>query len=295
MRLTRWMLLGALLLPAWAAGQDLARTVGQASVTAVQMPAWLERDGRTQPLAVGMEVRNGDRIRTGAAARVYLTLAEGSTVKLGEQAALKLYSRSLKPARDFKGALDVAAGAFRFTTAALQRLRSQRDISIRVGMATAGIRGTDLWGKSDAMRDLILLIEGSIEVRHAGTTIEMAEPLTYFSAPKNAPAQPLAKVDPESFRQWARETEILPGDGAAKRGGKWNVLLASAAEQQAALAIYDKARAAGYAAQVRVRGAGKGGPWNYEVIVAQLEDEQEAAALAGRIKAQLGFDAAPAK
>lgn len=296
----RWVMVVILCLPAIAAGQVVRQPVSLATVEMLQMPAWLERAGRIQPLAVGMEVRNGDKIRTGAQARVYLGMAEGSTVKLGENAVLGFHSRSLKPATNFKGALDVLAGAFRFTTQALQRVRSQRDVSIRVGTATAGIRGTDLWGKSDAARDLILLIEGSIEVRHAGTTFEMAEPLTYFAAPRNAPPQALTRVDPESFRQWVRETEVLPGDGAAQRGGKWNVLLARVGQQGEALEVYDKARIGGYAAQVRVRPGGaakpdKGGEWNYEVILSQLASEQEAAVVANKIKLQLGFDAVIAK
>jgi hypothetical protein len=245
-----------------------------------------------------MEVRNGDKIRSGAQARVYIGLAEGSTVKLGENALLSFYSRSLKPASNFKGALDVLKGAFRFTTYASQRMRSQREVSIRVGTATAGIRGTDLWGKSDAARDLILLIEGNIEIRHAGVTFELAEPLTYFAVPRNGPPQALTKADPESFRQWARETEVLPGDGAAQRGGQWNVLLARAGQQGEALATYDKARSAGYAAQIRVRPAGggkpeKGGDWNYEVLLSQLGSEQDAAVVANKVKSQLGFDAVP--
>lgn len=304
MHAVRWILVVVLGWPAVAAGQLVDRPVRHATIETVQMPAWLERDGRTQPLAVGMEVRNGDKIRTGAQARAYIGLAEGSTVKLGENTLLHFHSRSLKPTSNFKGALDVVKGAFRFTTQAVQRMRSQRDITIRVGTATAApvvnSGGTDLWGKSDASRDLILLIEGTIDVRHVGatSTFEMAEPLSYFSVPRNAPPQALSRVDPESFKQWARETEVLPGDGAAQRGGKWNLLLARAGQQVEALAVYDKARSAGYAAQIRVRAAAadkpdKGEQWNYEVVLAQLGSEQDAAVLAAKVKAQLGFDAVP--
>ncbi|MCX7176656.1 MAG: FecR family protein [Proteobacteria bacterium] len=300
MRTIEWFMVVVVALPAIAAGQAAHRPVSLATIATVQAPAWLERDGRNQPLAVGMEVRNGDKIRTGSQARVYLDMAEGSSVKLGEYAVLKLHSRRLKPASNFKGALDVSAGAFRFTTPALQRASNQRDVVIRVGAATAGIRGTDLWGKSDAARDVILLIEGNVEVRHAGATFEMAEPLTYFFVPRNAPPQALTRVDPESFKQWARETEVSPGDGATQRGGKWKVLLARAGQQREALEAYDKARNAGYAAEIRVRpgGAGmleKGGGWNYEVVLAQLPSEQEAVAAAYKIKAQLGFDAVAAQ
>lgn len=73
------------------------------------------------------------------------------------------------------------------------------------------------------------------------------------------------------------------------------MLLARADQQGEALAAYDKARNAGYAAQVRVLPAGKAGQWSYEVILAQLPSEQDAAVAADKIKSQLGFDAVPAK
>ena len=263
-------------------------------VETVQMPAWLDRAGLSQPLAVGMEVKNGDRVRTGKGARAYLKLAEGSTVKLGEDAALGFYSLSLNPDRAFKGALDVLTGAFRFTTDALRRTPGSRDLSIRVGTATAGIRGTDLWGKSEAQRDLILLIEGKIVVRHAGETAEMEQPLTVFVAPKNAAPLPVATVAAEQFRVWARETEVLAGDGATRRGGQWKVLLASAGSEKEALLAYDKARAAGYAAQIRPRAAGEK-QWRYEVLLAQLPSEQEALVVAKKVGAELGFEAAPTR
>lgn len=269
----------------------------QATVDTVQMPAWLERNGQNRPLAVGMEVKNGDRIRTGANARVYLQLTEGSTVKLGENARLGFYSHSLQPAKVFKGALDVLSGAFRFTTAAANRPRSQRDVAIRVGTATVGIHGTDVWGKTDAERDLVLLIEGRIEVRHGDMTLEMGEPLISFSVPKNAAAQPVASVDPEQVKRWALETETVPGQGVARQGGEWHVLLACVATQPEALGIYDTAHEAGYAAQIHVRHPGerKTGEWQYEVFLAQLGSQQEAATLARKVAQQLGFAAQASK
>lgn len=273
-----------------------AFAVPQAVVERVQMPAWLDRAGVSQPLAVGMAVNNGDRIRTGAKARAYLKLAEGSTVKLGERAAFLFYSRSLRPAQAFRGAFDVVRGAFRFTTGALARLRASRDIDIRVGTATVGIRGTDLWGKSTADRDLVVLIEGEIEVRHAAQSLTMTQPMSLFVAPRNAPPLPVAPVDPGQFRIWARETEILPGDGAAKRGGRWTVRLASVADETAALAVYDRARTAGYAAQIRPRAtAGKAGKWSYEILLAHLASEQDAAVLARRVGVELGYAAVPTR
>lgn len=61
-----------------------------ATVRLLQAPAWLERDGARQPLRLGMELASGDRIASGARARVVMTLEEGSLVKLGERATLDL-------------------------------------------------------------------------------------------------------------------------------------------------------------------------------------------------------------
>jgi len=291
MHMGKTVLLAALLAIAGA-----ATAAPQAVVDTVQMPAWLDRAGETRPLAVGTEIKNGDKLRIGAAGRAYLKLADGSTVKLGEGASLGFYSRSLRPERRFKAALDVLRGAFRFTTEAANRAGGNRELDIRVGVVTAGIRGTDVWGKSDAERDLICLIEGRIELHHAGATSAMEEPLSYVAAPKNAAALPVAHVDPEQLQRWARETEVFAGDGATRRGGKWKLLLGSADEERGALALYDRARGAGYAAQIRPRAASAGGgKWTYQVLIAQLGSEQEAGVLGNRVRADLGLEATPTR
>ncbi len=68
-----------------------------ATVELVQAPAWVDRAGRTLPLAPGMELQSGDLVRTGGGARAYLMLAEGSRVKLGEAARFSLHTRSMEP------------------------------------------------------------------------------------------------------------------------------------------------------------------------------------------------------
>ena len=282
--LKRFLALAAFIAgPAWG--------VPPATVDAVVAPAWLEHDGRTEPLAVGLIVANGDHVRTGAGSRAYLKLAEGSTVKLGENAKLAFFTRSLKPQMDFKGALDVVTGAFRFTTDVLKRIKS-RELSIRVGTATAGIRGTDVWGKTDASRDLVMLIEGHIEVSHtSGRIIEMSQPLTAFVAPKDGRPLAVEAVAPEDFKARARETEIEAGDGAARGGGKWKLLLGRHADERTALEQRDNARGDGFAARVVPRAAAGGGGWNYEVFVTGFATEGEALTAASRLKDATGLAA----
>lgn len=252
-----------------------------ATVELVQAPAWLERDGRSQALAPGMELRNGDLIRTGTGARAYLMLAEGSRVKLGEDARFNLHSRSLQPEKSFRGALDILAGAFRFTTGKLKKT-VPRELAIRVGTATIGIRGTDIWGKTDRDGDLVALIEGSIEISRAGRDTAMSQPMSYFDAPRGKDAAVKA-LDLETFARLARQTDIVPGDGAAAKTGKWRVVAGTGDSQAAALEIYDAVRNAGFAARIRLIGAADAR--RYEVTLGGYASAAEADVAAGRLKA----------
>jgi hypothetical protein len=165
-------ILGVLFAALLACAALPAAAAPAAVVEGVQMPAWAERAVaggiRRIPLAPGMELRAGDEVKTGAGSRVYLKLAEGSLVKLGENASLRILEIAPERHGLFRAALHVLEGAFRFTTDLLAKER-RRDVSIRVATVTAGIRGTDLWGKSDREdRQVVCLIEGRIEVGAEG-------------------------------------------------------------------------------------------------------------------------------
>jgi hypothetical protein len=259
-----------------------AHAAAAATVEAVQAPAWRDRGGISVPLAAGMDLKSGDVLRTGAGARAYLMLAEGSRVKLGEAASFTFHTRSLRPETSFRGALDVLAGAFRYTTAKFAKTRS-REVSIRVGTATIGIRGTDVWGKTDKDGDLVALLEGRIDITRAGQVTEMGQPMSYFDAPAGKAAEVRA-LDMETFVKLARQTDIIPGEGASSVKGKWRVLAGSAATEAAALEIYDQARDAGFAARIRPREA-EGDAWSYDVVLTGFASEAEAGAVAARLKA----------
>jgi len=270
----------ALLLPA------AVFAAAPATVEAVQAPAWRDRGGITAPLAPGMELESGDVLRTGPGARAYLMLAEGSRVKLGEAAQFTLHSQSIRPEKSFRGALDIVAGAFRFTTGKLKKTLP-REVAIRVGTATIGIRGTDIWGKTDKDGDLVALIQGRIEITRAGQTSELAQAMTYYDAPvgKAAVVKPL---DMETFVKLARQTEIMAGDGAARAGGKAHILVAAATSEEAALELYERIRAAGFAVRILPR-ATEGGGWHYELRLGGYADAAEADAAAAVLHAMTGL------
>lgn len=261
-----------------------------AIVDAVQMPVWLERDGASSPLSVGAVLQNSDTLRTGKNGRILLRLAEGSQVKLGENAVLKLDSlaQQAQGQRLFTASLEVLQGAFRFTTNALGKLR-HRDVKVRIATVTAGIRGTDLWGKASSEKDIVCLIEGKISVNRGNESFEMQDPLSFYIAPKNAPALPVAPVPAEQLKEWSLETEIAAGQGA-RRDGKWKANMATVDQQSEALAIYDTLRNNGYAAEIRP-GTRAQTP-AYTVSIAHLSSQAEARVLADRLSAELGLSKA---
>ncbi len=258
-----------------------------AVVEGVQLPAWVERgDDRKAPLAPGMELKSGEQVRTGANSRVLLKMSEGSLVKLDENGVLKL--DELKPDQGgvFRASIRVLEGAFRFTTDALMKGR-RREVNITVATVTAGIRGTDLWGKSDtADKQIICLIEGKIEVGAPGeAAVVMDQPRQFYQRNQGKTA-PVGFVEAQQLGQWAIETEIATGRGAARAGGKWKVTLAASETQDGALSVYDQLRANGYPAEIHPTMAA--GKRVYYVRIGSLPSKEEAEALAAQLKGKMG-------
>jgi len=290
-RMLRAAMIAAMLLVSSMAAQAAARaqrTAPDAVVEAVQMPAWVERGGAKIPLAPGMELHSQDRVLTGPDARILLRTSEGSAVKLGERASLLLENvRMQRKENVFEATMNVFEGAFRFTTNTLVKFRGRRYVQVTISAVTAGIRGTDLWGKAAEDRDVVCLIEGKIEVqRGTEPSFVMDQPLSFYIAPKGKPALPVAPVDPKQLEEWATQTEVQAGRGAAQRGGKWKVVLATAETQAEALKVYDAVRAGGYAAEIRP--ADVEGKHVYNVRLSQLPSKAEAQALADALRGKMG-------
>jgi FecR protein/SPOR domain len=244
-----------------------------AKVEQVQFPAWLVRGNLSVPLTPGTQLQPKDTVRTGGNARVYLLLDEGSRVKLGENAKFEIDSAG-KRKGVFTATLNVVEGAFRFTTSAVGKL-NKRDVTIRVANVTAGIRGTDLWGKSTTDRDIVCLIEGDITVKSdTSGEVRMNQPLQFFQKPRGLAPLPVGKVEVEQLKKWGTETEIDSGAPAASATGAYRVEAGSFTERDAALTLARQLRAAGYPADT-VDGKGV-----YVVAIAGLVGETQATALA---------------
>jgi hypothetical protein len=269
-------------LPAWPASPD-------AEVEALQMPAWIIRDGVRAPLAVGAQLRSGDQIVTGREARVLLRLAEGSMVKLGENARFSLDGIEGPGASDlFTATLGVLEGAFRFTTAPEDKRERRREVKVRFATLTVEIKGTDLWGKSSGERDIVALLEGRISVsRNGEPPIQMQQPGTYIEAPRDAATKSPAKLPPEVLARLAAETELKPGGGVARKSGRWRVYAARTASQDEALEVYDRLRAAGYPASIDPQT--RDGDTLYQVRVSGLLSQSDGVVVAVKLRAELGL------
>jgi hypothetical protein len=276
--LGRWLFLLALAV-SWPALAQVAATV-----EGMQTPAWVERAGRRLPLMPGMELRAGDQVATGAGGRLMLRLAEGSLIKLGENAQMRF--AEVSAGRElFRAALNVLEGAFRFTTDVVAKTR-KREVSIRAAQVTAGIRGTDFWGRSRPGNEIVCLIEGEIEVAADGEQpVTMNQALQFYRR-ENGKTLPVGSVEKAQLDKWSEETELEAGKGL-RRGGRFGLLLATAPEQNAALAMYDELRNAGYPAQIWP--TKDGDTIVYVVRIRQIASRAEARRLADELKGKFGI------
>lgn len=267
----------------FSSAQALAQAA--AVIDAVQMPAWVERAGKRIPLVPGMEMRAGDQVYTGQGSKLLIKLSEGSVVKLGENGTLR-FAEINRTQELFKAALGVLQGAFRFTTQLVGTGR-KREVDIKVAQVTAGIRGTDLWGRGRKDNEVVCLIEGSIEVGAEGESpVKLDQPLQFYRR-VDAKTQPVGTIDTKQLGEWAKETEIDDGKGVVRAGGKFSLMLATADDQQGALALYDQVRDAGYPAEILPR---KDADKIYYIVrIRQLPTRAEAQALGNQLKGRFGI------
>jgi hypothetical protein len=251
-----------------------------AVVEGVQMPAWVERAGVREPILPGMVLQPGDVIHTGPGSRLAVRMSERSLVKLGENGQLRL--SEISATRElFRAALGVLQGAFRFTTDLAAKNR-RREVSISVAGVTAGIRGTDLWGRSRDNTEIVCLIEGAIEVAAPGEQpLTMNQPRQFYRR-IGGQTQPIGFVEAAQLEQWAQETDLQRGRGAARIGGRFHAELARAGNQNEALGVYDRLRAAGYPAEIRPLRQGE--QTVYAVRIRNLATRADARALEAKLK-----------
>lgn len=269
--------------PVFAADAPPAGSV----VTAVQSPAWLVHGADTTPVKPGLQVGDGDILRTAAGGRVYVQLPEHSMVKLGENT--EFTTPTMQMAKDdqgsmFKGVLHILKGVFRFTTSLVGKAE-RRHVDIQVGVATIGIRGTDVWGRAGADGSLVALLEGKAQMDMPGhATLMMEQPMHYNMMMASGEMKMDMPVTQDNVADWAAQTDVKQGSGVLADDGQYTVALISSTSQKDTDRLMQKLAAAGYPAEdtlVTVRGQ----QW-HRLVITHASTQQDGKAIAAAVGKQ---------
>ena len=144
----------------------------------------------------------------------------------------------------------VLRGAFRFTSSFFGNAIAGHRVNVTIGAITAGIRGTDIWGRSNQEQDLVALIEGVITVDTEGEpplTLEQA--MSFYAKPRGEVPLPVDQVDADQLQRWSNETELDEAQGIAAENGEWAVVLLSLTELKKADRALKDFHDKGYAVQ----------------------------------------------
>ena len=192
--LSAWLLLATVLAP--TARAQSATTV----VEAVQLPAWVERQGQRRPAQPGQQLSDSDKAVTAEGARMLLRLGDRSVIKLGERTEFQIEQlaarqRGTGGPSELKATLRLITGVFRYATDYTSKaLGNRRELNLKLSTATVGIRGTDFWSMTDAEHDAVCLFEVHVAVeRDARPDIALTQPgafwVTYTGQPEQPPGQ----------------------------------------------------------------------------------------------------------
>lgn len=263
-----------------------------ASVINMQLPAWVERNGELRALRPEYPITSGDTIVTGDGGRLLIDLPDGADLKIGSEArfAVDTLRESQDPAGSLiEGIYEISKGAFRYTTRAAGA-QIRRALSVKVGMATVGIRGTDFWGLTTEESDTVVLLEGAVVIEKAGhPSVELDQPMTFYNAPRSGAPEPVEEVDMDQLQIWAASVEMVPEAATISSDGRWAVYLGAFRARQSAGNLMGDLDDQGYPAeikQVSLNGS------LYRVAVAGFATKDDAVKFVAAAESNLGITGA---
>lgn len=275
------LLLMATILAPTARAQD-ATTV----VEAVQLPAWVERQGQRRPAQPGQLPSDNDKAVTAEGARMLLRLGDRSVIKLGERTELQIEQlaarqRGTGSPSELKATLRLITGVFRYATDYTSKaLGNQRELNLKMATATVGIRGTDFWSMTDAEHDAVCVFEGQVVVeRDTRPDIALTQPGAFWVTFTGQPEQPAGQATPAQLTKFIDQADLKPGSGILLQGGRWRTVLGQPGSEAAGVALRARLQAAGYPAELVVRQG------RYEVRINQLATQADAQAVLARLQA----------
>lgn len=282
---------------AWGMSRPAHAAPSATVVEAVQLPAWVERNGQRRPAEPGVQLRAKDKAITANGSRMLLRMDDRSTIKLGDQTEFLIQSidtgrESAAAPSEQKSAFKLVSGVFRYATDYTSKaLGNKRELNLEVATATVGIRGTDFWAMTDAAHDAVCVFEGKVEVvRDTKPGIELDKPGAFWVVFTGQPEKPAGQATPDQLAKFIGQAEMQPGNGVALQGGRWRTVAASLASVADAAALRTRLQTAGYPAEMIAKDG------RHEVRINQLATREDAEAVAKRLQADaaLGVTAARA-
>lgn len=221
-------------------------------LNAVNYPVWVVRNLQVISLAPGTELLQDDIVTTGNSGRAWISMQDGSVVKLGQNTKFEITAADFHQVQDaslLDATFNVIKGAFRFTSGFFNtNFTSSHKVKITIGATTIGIRGTDIWGRSTETEDFITLLEGSISVDTDVDAIAiLSEPLTAYRKLKDQPADPVYRLEVSQVQKLGAETELSFERGIANIEGKFDLILMSLKNSNNAQKEIERFKLAGYA------------------------------------------------
>jgi hypothetical protein len=271
-----------LLITASLSFSALLYAANTAEVKAIRYPAWTEVAGQKIPLSPGMLVRPGEQIVSGDDARVLFGLPDGSEMKLGQKASLRisrLETSSVPGGTDMDMGLSLLAGKFRYAAGAIAKLTGKRKVDLKLSTATIGIRGTDYWAMTDKEHDAVCLFEGKVEVlTQEQESVALDKPTAFWVRFFDKPAQAPGNATAAELAQFLGWVEIAPGTGVAVEGGRWRLIAGAEQTVREAQSLSKALQEQGYPALV-AKSYGL-----YEVRINELATRADAEALLKKLQ-----------
>ena len=271
-----------------------AATAKDAVIEAVQLPAWVERNGQRRPAQPGDKLLVNDTAVMAETSRMLLRLPDRSTIKLGEKTEFRIETlasqqKGIAQPTHTQSALRLITGVFRYATDYTSKaLGNTRDISLQLATATVGIRGTDFWSMTDANHDAVCLFEGSVAVeRESRTDVLLDKPGAFWVIRTNQPEQAAGQASPDDLQRFIAQAELKPGSGVLLEGGRWRTVAGLLPSARDSAELRTRLQTAGYPADIRNKQG------RFEVRINELATEADAQAVLARLQgdASMGIKA----
>lgn len=156
------------------------------AVETVKGPASAAAGGESRTLAPQSSVYVGDMVKTGEKARLSMRLGKRTTMRLGEQAQVKIDRYIM----DAGGEIELGQGALQFER---KGPKSPEPLNIRSAYGLIAVRGTRFFAGPSRGAFGVLVGEGKVEVSSGGKTVIVGpQQGTDIAAPGAPPSDPKA-------------------------------------------------------------------------------------------------------